>query len=177
MRAAKPIAVIAIAAIAAAPNTAQADEGGISFWLPGTFGSLAAAPQQPGWSTALTYYHTSVSAGGDVARAREITIGNFPANVNANVNAQRQSEFDLHQLCLRVTRAWWPSTANVRPATMLCRQSKHVTRSKSLPASSLASPTAKCAFAATPCRRRNTIMPDQDRVDRRSSRQALVLIL
>jgi hypothetical protein len=55
MWAARPVAVIAIAAIAAASNTAHADEGGISFWLPGTFGSLAAAPQQPGWSTAVTY--------------------------------------------------------------------------------------------------------------------------
>ncbi len=27
------------------PNTAQADEGGVSFWVPGFFGSLAATPQ------------------------------------------------------------------------------------------------------------------------------------
>jgi len=53
--------------------------GGVSFWLPGFFGSLAAAPQQPGWSLTSIYYHTSVSAGADVARAREITIGRIPA--------------------------------------------------------------------------------------------------
>jgi hypothetical protein len=29
---------------------ALADEGGVSFWIPGFFGSLAAAPQQEGWS-------------------------------------------------------------------------------------------------------------------------------
>jgi hypothetical protein len=29
---------------------AKADEGGLSFWLPGQFGSLAAAPLQPGLS-------------------------------------------------------------------------------------------------------------------------------
>lgn len=88
------IAAIA-AAVLATISTAHADEGGISFWLPGTFGSLAAVPQQPGWSTALTYYHTSVSAGGDVARAREITIGNIPGNVTANVNANVRANVDL----------------------------------------------------------------------------------
>jgi hypothetical protein len=57
----------------AVPTVATADEGGVSFWVPGFFGSLAAAPQQPGWSLTSIYYHTSVSAGADVSRAREIT--------------------------------------------------------------------------------------------------------
>ena len=48
---------------------ARADEGGVSFWIPGFFGSLAATPAQPGWSGTTIYYHDSVSAGGDVARA------------------------------------------------------------------------------------------------------------
>jgi hypothetical protein len=39
---------------------ASADEGGVSFWVPGFFGSLAATPQQPGWSLATVDYHTSV---------------------------------------------------------------------------------------------------------------------
>jgi hypothetical protein len=30
------------------PPAAKADEGGVSFWVPGFFGSLAATPQQPG---------------------------------------------------------------------------------------------------------------------------------
>jgi hypothetical protein len=59
-------------------TAARADEGGVSFWLPGIFGSLAATPLQPGWALNAVTYHTSVSAGGDVARAREITIGQFP---------------------------------------------------------------------------------------------------
>lgn len=41
---------------------AKADEGGVSFWLPGTYGSLAAAPGIPGWNFASIYDHTSVSA-------------------------------------------------------------------------------------------------------------------
>ena len=32
----------------AAPNFARADEGGVSFWLPGEFGSFAAVPGEPG---------------------------------------------------------------------------------------------------------------------------------
>jgi hypothetical protein len=75
---------------------AAADEGGVSMWLPGIFGSLAAVPQQaPGWSLVTTYYHTSVSAGGDVARAREITIGRFPANLSATLNANLDAKADL----------------------------------------------------------------------------------
>jgi hypothetical protein len=42
---------------------ASADEGGVSFWLPGQFGSLIAVPAQPGWSLGTAYYHTSVDAG------------------------------------------------------------------------------------------------------------------
>jgi hypothetical protein len=89
------IAAIAFAAIVSAPMMALADEGGVSFWLPGTFGSLAAVPQQPGWSGASVYYHTSVSAGGDVARAREITTGRIPANLTATLNANLNANADL----------------------------------------------------------------------------------
>jgi hypothetical protein len=69
-----------------APSKALADEGGVSVWLPGFFGSLAAAPLQPGWSLQSIYYHTSVSAGADVSRAREITIGQIPLNLNASLS-------------------------------------------------------------------------------------------
>src|SRR5438034_4426036 len=65
-------------ALACFTSAAKADEGGVSFWIPGFFGSLAAAPLQPGWTLQTNYYHTSVSAGADVSRAREITIGRIP---------------------------------------------------------------------------------------------------
>ena len=79
-------------------QTVRADEGGVSFWVPGFFGSLAAAPAQaPGWQVSSIYYHTSVSAGADVARAREFEIGRLngvlTANVSANVNASANLEF------------------------------------------------------------------------------------
>ena len=44
--------------------TASADEGGASFWLPGSFGSLAAVPAEPGWSLGAVYYHSSIGANG-----------------------------------------------------------------------------------------------------------------
>src|SRR4029079_17525482 len=92
-----------VAAIVLAPaivffsHCAKADEGGVSFWVPGFFGSLAATPLQPGWSLANIYYHTSVSAGADVARAREFTLGRVPGNVtvNANLNLNVNATGDL----------------------------------------------------------------------------------
>jgi hypothetical protein len=82
-------------ALACFSNGARADEGGVSFWLPGFFGSLAAAPQQPGWSLTSVYYHTSVSAGADVARAREFQIGRIPVTATANVSASLDSRADM----------------------------------------------------------------------------------
>ncbi len=83
------------AAVLSFPGISLADESGVSFWLPGIFGSLAAVPQQPGWSAALMYYRTSVSAGADVALARQFQIGNIPANLSANVNASLRGTGDL----------------------------------------------------------------------------------
>ena len=78
-----------------ASSGAFADEGGVSFWLPGLYGSLAAAPQQPGWSFADIYYHTSLSAGGDVAAAREFTIGAFTRTATVNLNVDLNAHVDL----------------------------------------------------------------------------------
>ncbi len=74
---------------------ALADEGGVSFWIPGFFGSLAAAPQQPGWSLTNVYYHTSVSAGGNVALAREFEIKQVPANLTARLDGSINATGDL----------------------------------------------------------------------------------
>lgn len=51
-----------IAAILLSGASAVADEGGVSFWLPGQFGSLAAAPTEPGWSLPTLYYYTTSHA-------------------------------------------------------------------------------------------------------------------
>jgi hypothetical protein len=73
--------------VACATGGARADEDGVSFWIPGFFGSLAAAPQQPGWSLTSILYNTNVSASGNAAVAREITIGRFNPTINVSANA------------------------------------------------------------------------------------------
>src|SRR5438105_3227897 len=65
---------VVCAAVVGTANVAVADENGVSFWVPGLFGSLAATPQQPGWSLTSIYYHTDVSGGGNIAVSKEITI-------------------------------------------------------------------------------------------------------
>jgi hypothetical protein len=97
----RPLRLLAIAtavtmgAIVTAPGVSLADENGISFWLPGLFGSLAAVPQQPGWSIAVINYYDSISASGSVAVSREITIGRLNPTVNINLNANVNAKIDL----------------------------------------------------------------------------------
>jgi hypothetical protein len=89
--------IAVLGALISVPSVAAADEGGVSFWIPGFFGSLAAAPQQPGWSLTNMAYQTSVSADAGVAIARERTLGNIPVNLNlsANLTASLSSRADL----------------------------------------------------------------------------------
>ena len=78
------------------PKAAFADEGGVSFWLPGLYGSLAAVPASaPGWAFGTFFYNTSVHAGADVAAAREITIGRFNPTLNVNLSASVNSDVPL----------------------------------------------------------------------------------
>ena len=79
----------------AVPGLARADEGGVGFWLPGQFGTLAAVPQTPGWNFGIIDYYTSVSAGGNVAAARQVTIDRLPPNVLVNLNANLRANADL----------------------------------------------------------------------------------
>lgn len=70
-------AALAIEGLLASASTGHADEGGLSFWLPGLFGSFAAALGVPGWSIASFYYHPSVSAssGKEFFRGGQIVAG------------------------------------------------------------------------------------------------------
>jgi len=63
-------AALAFATVTAAPNSALADENGISFWSPGLFGSLAAVPQEPSCSPVVTNYYDPAGASGNVAASR-----------------------------------------------------------------------------------------------------------
>ena len=44
--------VLVLCGVTGTATVARADEGGVSFWLPGFISSLAATPLQPGWSFA-----------------------------------------------------------------------------------------------------------------------------
>ena len=67
----------------------------MSYWLPGEFGSLSAAPLVPGWAVGIINIYESVSASGNVAAAREVTIGKLNPNVNVNLNLSLSAHPDL----------------------------------------------------------------------------------
>jgi hypothetical protein len=90
-------AVAAAAALACviSPAVSIADEGGTSFWAPGTFASFSAIPQQPpGWSLAIVDYYASTNAGADVATARAITAGRIPTTVRLDETSTYKSGHD-----------------------------------------------------------------------------------
>jgi hypothetical protein len=88
-------ACVGLTAVASTTTAALADEDGTSFWIPGFFGSLAAVPQQPGWSLTSILYNTNVSASGNAAVAREITIGRFNPKINISVDAHVHADATL----------------------------------------------------------------------------------
>jgi len=79
-----------------AADASFADGRGVSFWLPGSYGSLAAVPQQqPGWAFATFNYFTSVSAGADVALAHEFEVGKLPLSFAGSANLNLHSTADI----------------------------------------------------------------------------------
>ena len=88
-------AAMALAAIATHNPEARADEGGVGSWLPGSFGSLAATPLQPGWSLGLIYYHAESTGGGDVAASRTLHFPNRTVNLTVNLDASLRAGLDV----------------------------------------------------------------------------------
>jgi len=74
----------ALALTSLSTQPALADSGGVSFWLPGIFGSLAAAPVTPGWAYSTIYIHLNEKAGGGQTF---VTSGGIPGSVTAGLNA------------------------------------------------------------------------------------------
>lgn len=91
----RALAVAGLGAASLWPGSASADQGGVSFWVPGLFGSFAASPLQPGFSVTSIYYHTSVSAGGEVAAAKQVQIGRVNRTANVDLNASLDGRGDL----------------------------------------------------------------------------------
>jgi hypothetical protein len=87
--------VLAFAAFAGGATVVSADESGISFWVPGTYGALAAAPLPQGFSIAEIYYHSPIKGGGDVAIARQIPIASVTINVSASLDIHIGVQNDL----------------------------------------------------------------------------------
>jgi hypothetical protein len=87
--------LLGLMAVALNPRPAAADQGGISMWLPGAFGSLAAVPGHPGWSLGTIYLHSSLSADGNVAASRAIRFGNRTANLTVNLDAELRAKVDV----------------------------------------------------------------------------------
>jgi hypothetical protein len=87
--------LLAAVMLSLAPEHARADQGGVSFWLPGAFGSLAATPLQPGWAMGAIYLHSAVNAGGDVAASRTINFPNRAATLTVNLNADLRARADV----------------------------------------------------------------------------------
>lgn len=79
-----PYAALALAATLVPFASASADEGGVSFWLPGQFGSLIAVPGAPGWSATGLLLHSSVNAGGGAEFPQG---GEIRAGIDGDMNA------------------------------------------------------------------------------------------
>jgi hypothetical protein len=82
-------------AVTAHCSAARADEGGVGSWLPGSFGSLAATPLQPGWSLGLIYLHADSRGGGDVAASRTLRFPNRTVNLNVSLDASLRAELNV----------------------------------------------------------------------------------
>lgn len=78
-------AALALTIALGAPQSVLADEGGVSFWLPGQYGSFAAIAPDPGFSLPLQSYCYQGDAGGE----RELKRGGkLSADLNADFCAQ-----------------------------------------------------------------------------------------
>jgi hypothetical protein len=75
-----PIGTVFAAALmiaASISHSAFSDEGGVSLWLPGQYGSFAAVAPTPGWSMPLIFYNYggSVENGGLLPRGHLLSAG------------------------------------------------------------------------------------------------------
>jgi hypothetical protein len=75
-------------------GSSLADEGGASFWSPGTFANLAAVPGEPGWSFSATYFHATLMGGSNQATAD--TLPRFPrTTLTVQLDADIKTNVDL----------------------------------------------------------------------------------
>ena len=70
-------ATFACASVACTNFAAYADEGGVSFWTPGQYGSFAAIAPSPGWSLPLVFYDYGGSKGAERVLPNGQVTGNL----------------------------------------------------------------------------------------------------
>ena len=100
--------LLVLATLTMAPTIAAADEGGVSFWVPGFFGSLAATPQTPGFSFATHLLphvgqgrrRCRVCAPGLARQHHRPFTGNVDINLKAKADLAMASELRLHRQVL-----------------------------------------------------------------------------
>jgi hypothetical protein len=66
--------LLAFTFLALFESSAHPDEGGVSFWLPGQYGSFAAIAADPGFSLPMVTYFYAGSASGSQALERGRTL-------------------------------------------------------------------------------------------------------
>lgn len=71
---------------------AYADEGGTSYWTPGSFGSMAAVPTSPGWSVTAFHIHSNTRQAGAATFAQDPVLGLLPANAMAAPFARQSNQ-------------------------------------------------------------------------------------
>ena len=92
LRLAVLLSLVAFATLFA--ERSSADEGGTSFWSPGTFANLAAVPGEPGWSFSATYFHATLMGGSNQAAAD--TLPRFPrTTLTIQLDADIKTNVDL----------------------------------------------------------------------------------
>jgi hypothetical protein len=64
---------LAFVLLAGEAQSTRADEGGVSFWVPGQSGSFAAIAPSPGWSLPLVFYNY----GGSIGASQPLTRGHL----------------------------------------------------------------------------------------------------
>ncbi|MDI9849735.1 transporter [Rhodoblastus sp. 17X3] len=79
----------AMAVLVAVPGAAFADEGGTSYWVPGSFGSMAAVPTASGWSVTGWLYYANTQQKASAIFVRDPVLGAPPANVAAIPSARQ----------------------------------------------------------------------------------------
>ena len=73
-------ATFVCASVACTSLAVHADEGGVSFWVPGQYGSFAAIAPSPGWSLPLVFY----DYGGSKGAERVLPNGQVSGNLSGS---------------------------------------------------------------------------------------------